>query len=115
MTAFQELLTAVNLRSKKNLWPIGRKGRMSEDERASTLAQMKWSKDISAIKGADIVIEAVIENLEVKKALYAEAETLIAEDSWLCTNTSSLSIAALSSELRHPQRFGGLHFSTQHR
>jgi 3-hydroxybutyryl-CoA dehydrogenase len=83
---------------------------MSEDERASTLAQMKWSKDISAIKGADIVIEAVIENLEVKKALFAEAETLIAEDSWLCTNTSSLSIAALSSELRHPQRFGGLHF-----
>jgi len=101
-------------RSKSSIEKIfGRlveKGRMSEDERASTLAQMKWSKDISAIKGADIVIEAVIENLEVKKALYAEAETLIAEDSWLCTNTSSLSIAALSSELRHPQRFGGLHF-----
>lgn len=101
-------------RSKSSIEKIfGRwveKGRMSEDERASTLAQMKWSKDISAIKGADIVIEAVIENLEVKKALYAEAETLISEDSWLCTNTSSLSIAALSSELRHPQRFGGLHF-----
>jgi len=101
-------------RSKSSIEKIfGRlveKGRMSEDERASTLAQMKWSKDISAIKGADIVIEAVIENLEVKKALFAEAETLIAEDSWLCTNTSSLSIAALSSELRHPQRFGGLHF-----
>ena len=91
------------------------KGRISDDERASTLALMKWSKDISAIKGADIVIEAVIENLEVKKALYAEVEALIAEDSWLCTNTSSLSIAALSSELKHPQRFGGLHFSTQHR
>ncbi len=86
------------------------KGRMSDDERASTLALMKWSKDISAIKGADLVIEAVIENLEVKKALYAEVEALIAEDSWLCTNTSSLSIAALSSELKHPQRFGGLHF-----
>ena len=101
-------------RSKSSIEKIfGRlveKGRMSEDERASTLAQMKWSKDISAIKDADIVIEAVIENLEVKKALFAEAETLIAEDSWLCTNTSSLSIAALSSELRHPQRFGGLHF-----
>jgi len=101
-------------RSKSSIEKIfGRlveKGRMSEDERASSLAQMKWSKDISAIKGADIVIEAVIENLEVKMALYAEAEALIAEDSWLCTNTSSLSIAALSSELKHPQRFGGLHF-----
>jgi 3-hydroxybutyryl-CoA dehydrogenase len=101
-------------RSKSSIEKIfGRlveKGRMSEDERASTLAQMKWSKDISAIKDADIVIEAVIENLEVKKALYAEAEALIAEDSWLCTNTSSLSIAALSSQLKHPQRFGGLHF-----
>ncbi|MEC8459037.1 MAG: 3-hydroxyacyl-CoA dehydrogenase NAD-binding domain-containing protein, partial [Bacteroidota bacterium] len=43
------------------------KGRMSESDKASTLAKMTWSKNIHAIKGADIVIEAVIENIEVKK------------------------------------------------
>ena len=86
------------------------KGRMSESDKASTLARMTWSKDIRAIKGADIVIEAVIENIEIKKALYGEVEHLIAKDAWLCTNTSSLSIAALSSNLQHPNRFGGLHF-----
>ena len=75
------------------------KGRMSESDKASTLARMTWSKDIHAIKGADIVIEAVIENIEIKKALYGEVEHLIAKDAWLCTNTSSLSIAALSSNL----------------
>ena len=86
------------------------KGRMSESDKASTLSRMTWSKDIHAIKGADIVIEAVIENIEIKKALYGEVEHLIAKDAWLCTNTSSLSIAALSSNLKHPNRFGGLHF-----
>ena len=86
------------------------KGRMSESDKESTLARMTWSKDIHAIKGADIVIEAVIENIEIKKALYGEVEHLIAKDAWLCTNTSSLSIAALSSNLKHPNRFGGLHF-----
>ncbi len=86
------------------------KGRMSESDKKSTLAKMTWSKNIHAIKEADIVIEAVIENVEVKKALYAKVEPLIAKDAWLCTNTSSLSIAALSSDLKHPNRFGGLHF-----
>jgi 3-hydroxybutyryl-CoA dehydrogenase len=56
------------------------------------------------------VVEAVIEDLDVKKALFAQVEPLLRSDAWLCTNTSSLSIAALSSGLTHPERFGGLHF-----
>ena len=86
------------------------KGRMSAEQQRETLSRMQWSASIDAVKGADLVIEAVIENLEVKKALFAEVEPLISEEAWLCTNTSSLSIAALSADLKHPQRFGGLHF-----
>lgn len=86
------------------------KGRMTEAQRDETLARMKWSDDLSIVKGAHLVVEAVIEDLEVKKALFDEVEPLIAADTWLCTNTSSLSIAALSNGLTHPERFGGLHF-----
>ena len=86
------------------------KGRMSEDERTETLARMHWSDDLGSIDGADLVVEAVIEDLHVKKELLHKAEQHLSDTAWLCTNTSSLSIAALSSGLKHPERFGGLHF-----
>ena len=86
------------------------KGKISSDQKAEMLGRMRWSAAIDAVSGADLVIEAVIEDLEVKKALFAAVEPLISKEAWLCTNTSSLSIAALSSGLAHPERFGGLHF-----
>ncbi len=86
------------------------KGRMSEAERAEILARMHWSDDLGSIDGADLVVEAVIEDLKVKKELLQKAEQHLSDTAWLCTNTSSLSIAALSSGLKHPERFGGLHF-----
>lgn len=86
------------------------KGRIASDELGELLGRMRWSESIDAITGADLVIEAVIEDLEVKKDLLARAEALLSEEAWLCTNTSSLSIAALSSALKRPERFGGLHF-----
>ena len=86
------------------------KGKISSDQKAEMLGRMRWSAAIEAVSGADLVIEAVIEDLEVKKALFAAVEPLISREAWLCTNTSSLSIAALSSGLAHPERFGGLHF-----
>ena len=78
------------------------KGRMSEEQRTATLGRMSWSKELSAISGADLLVEAVIENLEVKKDLFAQVEPLISESAWLCTNTSSLSIAAISSRFKTP-------------
>ena len=86
------------------------KGRMSEAEKTETLLRMNWSDDLSSIDGADLVVEAVIEDLKVKKELLQKAEQHLSDTAWLCTNTSSLSIAALSSGLKHPERFGGLHF-----
>jgi len=86
------------------------KGRMSEAEKTETLSRMNWSDDLSSIDGADLVVEAVIEDLKVKKELLQKAEQHLSDTAWLCTNTSSLSIAALSSGLKHPERFGGLHF-----
>jgi len=86
------------------------KGRMSETEKTETLSRMNWSDELNSIDGADLVVEAVIEDLQVKKELLQKAEQHLSDTAWLCTNTSSLSIAALSSGLKHPERFGGLHF-----
>jgi len=89
---------------------LAEKGKITSQQKEEMLGRMRWSAAIEAVSGADLVIEAVIEDLEVKKALFAAVEPLISMEAWLCTNTSSLSIAALSSGLAHPERFGGLHF-----
>lgn len=86
------------------------KGKITSEQKEEMLGRMQWSADVDAVSGADLVVEAVIEDLDVKKDLFAKVEPLLRSDAWLCTNTSSLSIAALSSGLTHPERFGGLHF-----
>jgi len=89
---------------------LAEKGKITSEQKEEMLGRMQWSADIDAVSGADLVVEAVIEDLDVKKDLFAKVEPLLRSDAWLCTNTSSLSIAALSSGLTHPERFGGLHF-----
>ena len=89
---------------------LAEKGKITSEQKEEMLGRMHWSADIDAVSGADLVVEAVIEDLDVKKDLFAKVEPLLRSDAWLCTNTSSLSIAALSSGLTHPERFGGLHF-----
>ena len=89
---------------------LAEKGKITSEQKEEMLGRMQWSADVDAVSGADLVVEAVIEDLEVKKDLFAKVEPLLRSDAWLCTNTSSLSIAALSSGLTHPERFGGLHF-----
>ena len=89
---------------------LAEKGKITSEKKEEMLGRMQWSADVDAVSGADLVVEAVIENLDVKKDLFAKVEPLLRSDAWLCTNTSSLSIAALSSGLTHPERFGGLHF-----
>ena len=89
---------------------LAEKGKITSQQKEEMLGRMQWSADIDAVSGADLAVEAVIEDLDVKKDLFAKVEPLLRSDAWLCTNTSSLSIAALSSGLTHPERFGGLHF-----
>jgi 3-hydroxybutyryl-CoA dehydrogenase len=61
-------------------------------------------------RGADVVIEAVVENLTVKQALIAQLENLLADSAIIASNTSSLSVTALAADMKHPQRFAGFHF-----
>jgi 3-hydroxyacyl-CoA dehydrogenase/enoyl-CoA hydratase/carnithine racemase len=88
---------------------VGR-GRLSEDAARRLVEHVQVGTDLAALADADLVIEAVTEVLEVKRAVLAEVEGLVAPDCVLATNTSALSITAMADGLAHPERVVGLHF-----
>jgi 3-hydroxyacyl-CoA dehydrogenase/enoyl-CoA hydratase/carnithine racemase len=88
---------------------VGR-GRMDEGTAAKLRGLVTGSVDKGAFADADFVIEAVFENLELKKQIWAEIEKIVAPGTTLATNTSSLSISEMAAGLEHPERVVGFHF-----
>ncbi|MDF2179177.1 fatty acid oxidation complex subunit alpha FadB [Aliiglaciecola sp. CAU 1673] len=86
------------------------RGKVDAKTLAKTLNNIVPSLEYSAIKGADIVIEAVVENPKVKGAVLKETEQAVAADAIICSNTSTISINSLAESLEHPERFCGMHF-----
>lgn len=82
------------------------------DERLVNLKMhhLSGTLDYEAIGDPDIVVEAVVENLDVKKKVLAEVEERVREDTLIVSNTSSLSITEMAAALKHPERFAGMHF-----
>ena len=66
--------------------------------------------DFTGFNSAEIIVEAVVENLEVKKKILAQAEGMVKDDAIIVSNTSSLSISKMASALKNPERFAGMHF-----
>ena len=83
------------------------KGRLSVDPDALDLIAVDAADGLAE---CEVVIEAIVEDLEVKRALFAELETVVASDAILASNTSSLSPTAIAAGLAHPERLVGLHF-----
>jgi len=81
-----------------------------DQQRVSTAARLKADVDGSGVAGADLIIEAIYEDLDAKKALYAKLQASMQEHAILATNTSSIRLQDLRTELNHPRRFVGLHF-----
>jgi len=73
------------------------KGRMSADELQATIERMQPAHKLTELAGCDLLIEAIVENLEAKGSLFVELESLIAADAVLATNTSSLSVTRIAS------------------
>lgn len=86
------------------------KGRMSVGTAAKLRGLVSGSVDKSVFADADLVIEAVFEELSVKKAVWAELEQIVKPETVLATNTSSLSVTAMAADLAHPERVVGFHF-----
>lgn len=86
------------------------KNRISQDAANRTKALVTGSVSKEPFADADFVIEAVFEELNVKKQVFAELEAVVSPECILATNTSSLSVTAMASELKNPERLVGFHF-----
>ncbi|HEX9070433.1 MAG TPA: 3-hydroxyacyl-CoA dehydrogenase NAD-binding domain-containing protein, partial [Pseudolabrys sp.] len=86
------------------------KGRMTADAKRGVLERLKPIGSFDEVKGAGIVIEAIVEELAAKRELVRELEKCLAQDAVLATNTSSLSVTEIAAGCERPGRVGGLHF-----
>ncbi|PZP33385.1 MAG: 3-hydroxyacyl-CoA dehydrogenase [Roseateles depolymerans] len=84
------------------------KGRLTAEAAAATLARITAQDALDG--AADLVIEAIVENLELKRALFAELEALLPATAVIATNTSSISVTALARDMKAPERLVGMHF-----
>lgn len=96
---------------KKNLSRNVEKGRMSETEKAEVLGRIRVTSNLEeAATDADIVVEAAIENMEVKTDLFRQLDSMVPAQGILATNTSSLPITEIAAVTRRPERVIGMHF-----
>ncbi|MDP3798400.1 MAG: 3-hydroxyacyl-CoA dehydrogenase [Polaromonas sp.] len=86
------------------------KGRLETAAGASHKASLLVAGTLADLADCDLIVEAIVERLDVKKALFAELEATVPAQTVLATNTSSLSVTAIAAALKHPGRFAGYHF-----
>ena len=106
----QELSDKAKARIEKGLSKRVAKGKITEDDKNNVLAKISTAGDLSPAKDADIIIESAIENLEIKKKIFAELDSLARPEVLLCTNTTSLSISAMAEATKRPDKVVQMHF-----
>ncbi len=94
----------------KMLERAAEKGSMSKEEAAAATARITIVDSHKDMKPCHVVIEAIVENLEAKRALFGELETIVTPDCIMVSNTSSMSVTTIGAKLKTPQRFAGFHF-----
>lgn len=94
----------------KSLGKLVEKGKLTAADRDAALGRLSFHTGLDALRDADLIIEAVTEDLELKNRLWQELDRLCPPKTIFASNTSSLSIAAMASATRRPDRFVGLHF-----
>jgi 3-hydroxybutyryl-CoA dehydrogenase len=86
------------------------KGRLTAAERDAALERLQITTELSDLTGCDVVVEAIVEDLEAKRELFRELEEAVATDAILATNTSALPVTEIASATKRPERVVGLHF-----
>jgi 3-hydroxybutyryl-CoA dehydrogenase len=86
------------------------KGRMGAPEADLARERLAPAQSLAELKEAALVVEAIVEDLDVKRTLFAELEGIVGPDCILATNTSSISVTAIAAQLKRPERLVGMHF-----
>ena len=95
---------------KKVLTRLVEKQKMSSEKSVDIYNKIKSCTELQDFKNCDLVIEAIIENKEIKTKVFQSLENIVSNECIISSNTSSISITSLSSELKNPNRFIGIHF-----
>lgn len=95
---------------KSGLAKLAEKGKISADDSSAIYSRISFAKSSDDYKNCNIVIEAVIEDLEVKQTVFKELEHIVSKDCILATNTSSISIVSIAGACSNPERVIGIHF-----
>lgn len=86
------------------------KERITEDLRNESLARIEIGADLGTFRDVDLAIEAIVENIQIKRALFGQLDQILPEEAILATNTSSISITALGAATSRPDKVIGMHF-----
>jgi 3-hydroxybutyryl-CoA dehydrogenase len=86
------------------------RGKMTENQKQETLGRIQTTTLLEEMKDADVVIEAVLEDLNLKKEVFSALDQIVRESVILATNTSSMSITEIAAATQHPERVAGMHF-----
>jgi 3-hydroxybutyryl-CoA dehydrogenase len=96
---------------EKNLEGLVSKGKIEAEKRDAILSRMAFSTDLDNISDADVLIEAVFEDMDLKKEMFKKFDKQVAsEEALILTNTSSLSVSEIASATKRPERVAGMHF-----
>ena len=108
--SFPQALENSQSKLKSILNRLVEKGKISKEESQHIISNIKWTSEMKKISNSTLVIEAIVENMEIKQKLFSQMESLVAENCILATNTSSLSVAGITSACNNPSRILGIHF-----
>ena len=106
----QEALDKAKASLEKILNRLIEKGRIDTAEKNRIQSNISYVDSLKDLADSNLTIEAIIENLEIKKKVFSELETYVSEDCIIASNTSSLSIASIAASLQKPERCIGIHF-----
>lgn len=105
-----EIIQASESRLVKSLEKMVARGKMEEAKKADILSHLSFTTDLGLAADADLVVEAAIENLDIKKSIFAELDQICKPETILATNTSSISITAIAAATKRADKFIGMHF-----
>lgn len=106
----EELVQKGNANISGRLAKLVQKGKITEEKRAEITKLISTTTDKSEAAGCELVVEAILENIEIKKKLFNELDSICSIDTILATNTSSLSITEIAAATKNPDRVIGMHF-----
>ena len=105
-----EIIQASEARLNKSLDKLISKGKLDEAGKAAITGKMTFTTDLNLAADADLVVEAAVENLDIKKSIFSELDKICKPETILASNTSSISITAIAAATKRADKFIGMHF-----